>query len=444
MSHAAPVSDDDFAHLMAPFGPFEAAPRLGVAVSGGADSLALGLLAADWARERGGEAVAFTVDHGLRPESGGEAGRVAEWLAARGVRHHVLVWEGDKPAAGLQAAARAARYRLLGEACAARGILHLLVAHHREDQAETLLLRLGRGSGLDGLAAMAPERPTPWGRVLRPLLSVGRARLVATLEVRGQEWIDDPSNRNEAFARVRLRRLEGELAAEGLTPERLAATAVRLGRARAAIDSMVAEAAARHVRLDPAGWACFDTAALAALPDEVGLRLLARLLLVVGGDDHTPRLERLEGLHAALTAGGGGARTLAGCRLAPSGGRVVVCRESGRIAPPVELVPGRRVRWDGRFEAVAAPDAPPGLRLGALGPGGRRKLAALMGNTRPEPVPSCVWPVLPALYGVQGILAVPHLGYNREGAERAVPILRAAPGHGLTVSACAGGNRYYL
>lgn len=429
---------------MEPFGPFEAAPRLGVAVSGGADSLALALLAGDWARGRGGEAVAFTVDHRLRPQSGEEARRVGAWLAARGIGHHVLAWAGDKPVAGLQAAARAARYRLLGEACAARGILHLLVAHHREDQAETLLLRLGRGSGLDGLAAMAPERPTAWGRVLRPLLPVGRERLAATLLSRGQDWVDDPSNRNPAFARVRLRRLEGELAAEGLSPGRLAATAARLGRARTAVDAVVAEAAARHVHLDPAGWAAFDPAALAALPGEVGLRLLARLLLAVGGGEHTPRLERLEGLYAALAAGSDGARTLAGCRLVPSGGRMLVCREPGRVAPPVELLPGGRIRWDGRFEAVVAPDAPAGLRLGALGPRGRRGLAALMGKATPEPVPVCAWAALPALYGEQGIFAVPHLGYNRDGAGRVVPILRAAPCHGLTVSACAGGNRHYL
>ncbi len=430
---------------MAPLGPFEAAPRLSVAVSGGADSLALALLAAQWARERGGEVLALTVDHRLRADSSAEAERVGAWLAAAGIAHRVLAWEEAKPGSDIQAAARAARYRLLGEACAARGILHLLLAHHRDDQAETLLLRLGRGSGLGGLSAMAAERPTPWGRLLRPLLPVPRARLETTLRLRGQEWIDDPSNRSDAFARVRLRRLAGDLAAEGLTAERLAATAGRLSRAQAAIDAMVAEAAASHVDLDPAGYARLRRpAALAALPDEVGLRLLARLLLAVGGEAYTPRLERLERLHASLIGGLDAARTLAGCWVVPLGDWVVVCREPARMEPPLELSPGARIRWDGRFEAVVAPDAPPGLRLGALGPEGRRKVAASMGRTRPEPVPACVIPTLPGLYDERGILAAPHLGYNREGAARVLVGLRAAPTHVLTVSACAGGNRHYL
>ncbi|CUW41177.1 tRNA(Ile)-lysidine synthase [Magnetospirillum sp. XM-1] len=439
-----PLTSDDFSRLMAPLGPFETTPRLAVAVSGGADSLALALLAAQWARERGGEAIALTVDHGLRPDSAAEAKRVGGWLAAHGIAQHILAWEGDKPRADLQAAARDARYRLLGEACAARGILHLLLAHHMDDQAETLLLRLGRGSGLDGLSAMAPERPTAWGRLLRPLLGLPRARLEATLRQRGQDWICDPSNANPAFARVRLRRLAPVLAAEGLRPERLAATARSLARAQDAVEAMVAEAAARHVILDPAGYARLNPAALSGLPDEVGLRLLARLLLSVGGEAHTPRLERLERLYDALRSGLETARTLAGCRIVPQGAATVVCREPERVEGMLPLVPGARIRWDGRFEVVVAAHAPPGLWLGALGPQGRRKAVALMGRTRPEPVPACVCPTLPALYHERGILAVPHLGYNRDEAARLLTGLCASPIHVLTVSACAGGIRHYV
>ncbi|KIL96999.1 tRNA(Ile)-lysidine synthetase [Paramagnetospirillum magnetotacticum MS-1] len=429
---------------MEPLGPFETGPRLAVAVSGGADSLALALLAAQWARARGGEVLALTVDHRLRPDSTAEAERVGEWLGGEGIAHRILAWEGDKPAADLQAAARAARYRLLGEACAAEGILHLLVAHHQDDQAETLLLRLGRGSGLDGLSAMAPERPTAWGRLLRPLLVVPRARLEAFLRHRGQDWVQDPSNRNEAFARVRLRRLAGDLAAEGMTAQRLGQTAGRLARAQTAVDAMVAEAAARHVTLDPAGYARLQPKVLARLPEEVGLRLLARLLLCVGGEDVTPRLERLERLYTALTAGLETARTLAGCRIVPVGETVIICREPARMSPPVDLAPGTRIRWDGRFEAMVARDASPGLRLGGLGPQGRSKVQELMGGKPLEPVPACVIPTLPGLYDERGILAAPLLGYNRDGAGRVLVGLHASPLHVLSVFACASGNRHYL
>jgi tRNA(Ile)-lysidine synthase len=439
-----PLSGEDFSRLMAPLGPFEAAPRLGVAVSGGADSMALALLAARWARERGGEVLAFTVDHRLRPDSTVEAERVAEWLGRAGIGHRILAWEGEKPATGLQAAARDARYRLLGEACAAEGILHLLLAHHRDDQAETLLIRLGRGSGLEGLAAMAPERPTPWGRVLRPLLSTPRSALEATLRHMGQAWISDPSNRNTAFGRVRLRNLAAALAAEGLTSERLAATARHLARAQAAVEALVAEAAARHVTLEVSGYAIVRPAGLEALPDEVGLRLLSRLLLVVGGETYTPRLERLERLHAAVSAGLETARTLAGCRIVPLKDGLVICREPARVAAPVALEPGSLVRWDGRFQARVAADAPPGLSLGALGPHGRSRVAAAMGQNPAFRIPACVLATLPALYDERGILAVPHLGYNREGADRVLAGLRPAPAHVLTDFACAGGNRHYL
>jgi tRNA(Ile)-lysidine synthase len=431
---ASALSSDAFAALMAPFGPFEPAPRLAVAVSGGADSLALVLLAAEWARARGGDVVALTVDHGLRSGSAAEAAQVAEWLAVPGVSHHILGWTGLKPSADLQAQAREARYGLLGEFCRSAGILHLLLAHHREDQAETLLLRLGRGSGLDGLAAMPCERATRWGRLIRPLLDIPRQRLRATLEARGQSWIEDPSNRNPDFARVRLRRLMPDLAAEGVEPPRLAATATRLGRARAALESAMAEAAARYVELTPAGYALCHAPAFSSLPEEIGLRLLARLILVVGGGGHGPRLERLERLYGLLRGGLAKAHTLGGCSLVPYDDGILVCRETARMAPPVSLNPGETLLWDGRFLVHVAEDAPSGLSLGGLGPVGWRRLCRMAAGQRLLPLPSCVRPTLPALFGEDGISAVPHLGYNPRGAMAALRRLDAAPSWTLTAS----------
>src|SRR5712691_3859412 len=231
---ARPIGADEFAALMAPHGPFESAPFLAVAVSGGADSLALCLLAWDWARRLGGSLAALTVDHGLRAASAEEAAQVGDWLAARGIAHRILAWQPPARLRNMQAAARAARYALLTEWCRAAGCLHLLTAHHREDQAETLLLRLARGSGLDGLAGMAASREATSCRLLRPLLSVPRDRLAATLRAAGQSWIEDPTNRDATYARARLRHSADLLASEGLSAARLAATARHLGRARAA------------------------------------------------------------------------------------------------------------------------------------------------------------------------------------------------------------------
>jgi tRNA(Ile)-lysidine synthase len=416
---AVPLDAAAFAALMAPLGPFESRPLLAIAVSGGADSLALCLLAGVWAREREGTVVALTVDHGLRVEAAAEAARVGVWLAARGIHHRVLPWRPPADLRNVQAAARAARYELLLGWCAAAGCLHLLTAHHREDQAETLLLRLARGSGLDGLAGMAPRHEMAACRLLRPLLAVPRARLAASLREIGQGWIEDPSNRNESYARVRLRAGAGLLAREGLSPTRLAATARHLGRARMALEDDVTRLLARAVRLHPAGFAVLDAKRLAAVPSEIALRALARLAATIGSADHPPRLERLERLFGALGGGLAAGRTLAGCRFLPRRGVVVVCREAATIEPPRTLAPDATLRWDGRFEVTLAADAPLGLTVGALGAAGFGGHAAA-GGGRPT-LPPAARATLPALRDLVGVVAVPHLNYTRPDFARSAP-----------------------
>ncbi len=205
LERARPLELAELDERLARLGPFERPPRLAVAVSGGPDSLALLLLADRWARASGGTVRAFHVDHGLRPESAAEAARLAGWLAARGIPCRIVRREGPRPPSRLQETARAARLALLEEACAADGILHLLLAHHARDQRETVAMRAARRSGPDGLAGMAALRETARVRLLRPLLDVPPARLRATLEALGQDWLEDPSNRDPRFERARLR-----------------------------------------------------------------------------------------------------------------------------------------------------------------------------------------------------------------------------------------------
>ena len=199
----------EFAGLIEALGPFEQRPRVAVAVSGGPDRLCLCLLAAGWAAARGGVVSALIVDHGLRPEAAAEARQVAAWLRARRIDHHVLRWADVKPATGIQAAAREARYRLLSDWCRAVAILHLLLGHHLDDQAETVALRQARQSGAAGLAGMAAVREVAGLRLLRPFLRVPKARLLATLKTLDQPWLEDPSNLAPSFARGRLRRSAG-------------------------------------------------------------------------------------------------------------------------------------------------------------------------------------------------------------------------------------------
>ncbi|MBB6249945.1 tRNA lysidine(34) synthetase TilS [Nitrospirillum iridis] len=428
-SRGTALNEALFARLMAPLGPYETAPVLAVGVSGGRDSLALTLLADRWARARGGHVIAFTVDHALRPESAAEAAQVGHWLAGRGIPHTTLTWEGPKPATGLQAAARQARHDLLAAACRARGILHLCLAHHREDQAETVALRLEGGSGADGLAGMAAARALADVRLLRPLLPVSRADLGATCRAFGQPWIDDPSNLMTRYARGRLRR-------EGLARpvDDLLAQAADAGRARAALETAVAVAVAHHVMLAPEGYAVVAADALARLPRPVASRMLAGLAAALGGQPYAPASAAVGRLLAALpglwtTDGGSLALTLAGCqarRLAGAGGRrlLLLLRQAGRMAPPV-TVSGGGARWDGRFQAVGAAGA--GLTLGALGTVDARRLAASDGVAFAR-LPKPVWPTLPAFRRGETLVAVPHLDWAVEPL-RPPPAL---PGRGET------------
>jgi tRNA(Ile)-lysidine synthase len=411
----APLLPVEFDRLMQAVGPFESRPRVAVAVSGGSDSMALALLAADWAIRRGGAIAAITVDHGLRAAAAAEARQVGRWLRARGVAHRILCWRPPAGAlsGGVQAAARAARYALLTDWCRRHGVLHLALAHQQEDQAETLLLRLARGSGLDGLAAMAPITERAGVRLIRPLLPIARTRLRAMLADARQPWIDDPSNDDPAHARIRMRRLLPGLAAEGLDAARLAATAAHLGRARAAIDDAVAELLAKAAIIHPAGYVRLDAAVLRSAPAEVSLRALARCLMAVGGSAYVPRHDRLDRLHGKMRAGAlAGGATLAGCLIAPRRGALLVCREPAMAAEEVVIAPGATVLWDGRFRISLKPDSGarrPRLVVRRLGIDGWAAIAARDPRLRGHPVPSLVRPSLPALWGARGVIAVPHL-----------------------------------
>jgi tRNA(Ile)-lysidine synthase len=325
---ARPITAAEFARAMARFAPFERRPVLAVAVSGGGDSLALVHLAEQWARRRNGRAIALIVDHGLRRESAREARRAAGQLRERGIAAKIIAWRGSKPAANRQAKAREARYRLLEESCRSRGILHLLVAHHADDQAETLLLRLQRGSGLDGLSGMAAEVERAHVRVLRPLLGFAKASLEATAARAGFVVADDPSNRDRAHARSRVR---AAVAALELDPKRMADAAAHLGRARQALGEAVGDLLGRAVEAAGAPILRIDIRPILAAPEEIGLRALARILAAVGGADVTARFASLHDLYRDLTriAAGGGGRTLGGCLIRGRRGVIEVSPEKG-------------------------------------------------------------------------------------------------------------------
>jgi tRNA(Ile)-lysidine synthase len=354
VSTAEAVSDAEAQDL---FADLIDQPALVLAVSGGPDSTALLLLAARWRKRsrRGPKLVAVTVDHGLRPEARREAAAVGRLAARLGVRHRVLRWSGAKPVTSLQEKAREARYRLFAAAARRARATCVLTAHTLDDQAETILIRMMRGSGITGLAGMARVRPlilddAPVRRgarrsdaergasvfLVRPFLDTPKARLIATVEAANISCSDDPSNRDPRFTRSRLRVLMPALAGEGLDAHRFALLGRRARRADAAIEFAVAAAAAA---LSDAPWSergpiAFDGDGFARLPAEVALRLLGRAVARVG-DEGSVELAKLESLADALVAAGSVRfrRTLAGAVVTLWRGRLTVERAPARRNP---------------------------------------------------------------------------------------------------------------
>ncbi|MCV2866228.1 tRNA lysidine(34) synthetase TilS [Albidovulum sediminicola] len=369
--------------------------RLGVAVSGGGDSTALLCLLADWRAEGGPEIAAVTVDHGLRPEAVDEAAAVATLCARLGVDHAILRWEGWDGRGNLSDRARRARQSLIADWARRQGVTTVALAHTLEDQAETVLLRLARGSGVDGLSGISPRRRFLGVEWVRPLLGVTRQALRDDLVARGVPWAEDPSNADDSYDRVKARKALDTLAPLGLTVARLAETATHMARARAALDEGVADLARAACRI-AAGDVIISRDRFDPAPEEIRLRLLAHAIRFVTSAPYRPRFEPLSEAAAALA--GGGRRTLAGAFLSSAKRTIRVTREYKAVAglsAPVGMV------WDGRW-SVSGPGGD-GAEVRALGPEGLRAL----GNPRDSGLPHATLLASPAVWRGARLVAAP-------------------------------------
>ena len=400
-----PLSDDELSALAEP--ALRDCKTVVLAVSGGADSLCLLLLAAAAASAPtpAPRFIAATIDHGWRAEAAEEARWVADLAARFGVPHHVLTWTGAKPETGRQDAARNARYRLLTDLVAdldLPGPVAIATGHHGDDQAETFLMRLARGSGVDGLSAMSPSRPLqdPEGRrtdlhLVRPFLSVPKARLVATLGNRGLMWLEDPGNANPAFERVRIRQALATLEGLGIDAAAIVRSTSRLAGARNALDAAAASLAHQIVELHDGAMAAIAGPAFDAAPPELQLRLLQRLWPAFGGPGQPPRRSQIEDLIARLATREIMAGTLAGAAINRSRahGTIHIFREPGRSGlPRLELQPGQVAIWDGRFEVSLSAQVSTAVAIRALSPA--------------EATPPASKPVAPPRFAILGLPAV--------------------------------------
>jgi tRNA(Ile)-lysidine synthase len=395
---------------MAAFAPFEEQPHLAVAVSGGPDSMALAVLARNWVGRRGGTLTALVVDHGLRTESSAEASCVRRRLQGLNISTEILVWSGDKPVTGIQAAARTERYALLANWCARHGVLHLLTGHHVDDQVETIAMRAERRSGLDGLAGMSAIVEWPRCRLLRPLLGQSRDELRVYLCDHGISWIDDPSNSDIRFERARLRRAP--------PPDLVQAREIaRAGDLRLNHEHSVLQVLANSMTLHPFGFCAIEISSLESVAAQALAGALSRVVGWIGGRAYRPgpsaaihlcdQIRHLAPGHAA---------TLGGCLVRREKHSLIVTRETGRLPGVSPVTLGSGFLWDGRFwiEAGQAGAREVPVEIGPLRHHGWKCVEASVSKRLAADVPkSAIW-ALPALWIDGEVAAVPHLLFNRD------------------------------
>lgn len=379
---------------------------IGLAVSGGGDSIALMHLMAEIAAGGALSLRAATVDHGLRPEAAQEARRVGEAAAALGIPHDILRWEGWDGQGNLQDQARRARYGLLGAWAKAHGIRQVALGHTADDQAETFLMRLARSAGVDGLSGMAPRRRIGAVTFVRPMLDIRRAVLRSFLQGRGVSWIEDPSNDDDRFDRVRARQALNLLEPLGLTVQAVAGTAKNLASVRATLGWYAFSESQRLVRFE-GGDLVMARSGYRVLQPEIARRLLAQALVWVSGADYAPRGRALGLAQEAVRSGTG--MTLHGCVITVNTREVRVTREAAAVAgltcPPDAI-------WDGRWRMVppwglAAEGAPEETEIRALGEEGLRQLS----EWRAGGLPYRSLLGYPSVWTGDKLIAAPHAGF---------------------------------
>jgi tRNA(Ile)-lysidine synthase len=373
-------------------GPYADQPRLAVAVSGGADSLALALLTRDWAARRSCHVLGLVVDHGLRPESCAEADLTVARLAAAGIPARLLTLTTLARGPALAERARIMRYDVLSGACRDAGCRHLLLGHHAGDQIETVAMRVLRGSHTPGLAGMSAMRETHGLRLLRPLLGIAPASLKHFLTEAGVAWVEDPSNRDVRALRPRLR----HLLADRMSPDARAALLQAIdsvGRARASEESDAVAELATRTTIRPEGFALLS-------PGRISEAALSRLLQMIGGNPYPPPIAQIADLAAEPRPA-----TVAGVRMLPAGRLgtgLLIVREEAAITHPVIAAPD--MVWDNRYHLIIRCTSFAGATIGALGPDAARFRSL-------SDLPSVVLRTLPALRFGKVVASVPHLAY---------------------------------
>ena len=302
----------NFVNSIESFGPYESNPVMVVGVSGGIDSLALVFLAKDWLHSINGKVIALTVNHNLRKEAFDEALSVQKLLQQNDIEHHILDWHHDKIVSNIQEKAREARLELLTDWCNKHNILHLMLAQHSQDQAETVLIKICRGSGLNGLTGMPAVNIVNKIRVIRPFLSFSKSQLKDVLLARTNWWVEDPSNDNPKFMRTAARKLLNSTnllklvnvksRKKEILVQRMNLLAENLTRVRSFLEKEAARHMVRMVKIFPEGYLLIDYQSFSKLDKEMSLTILSACLVTISNEHVArPRLASLERIWNSLS-----------------------------------------------------------------------------------------------------------------------------------------------
>ncbi len=401
------ITQEQFSRSIEDLLPNRSSNRLAVAVSGGADSMCLCLLMNLWARSNGLCIVALTVDHLLRAESTAEAEKVLYWMQQRGIEHHTLSWKKESPPANLQDSARQARYKLLIEWCSQNHVKYLALAHNLDDQFETVMQRLAHHSGPSGLAGIPLARSTEHVKILRPLLNYSKSQIIETLRHLNQEWIEDPSNQNTKFTRIKIRQQQERWSSYGLSKERVLQLKQKMVQQRMLKESQVQDFLAQHMTSHAEGYVLLDYEHLIAQDSQLLELTIIHLLKFVSGRIYPPRQENLN--HAIYQISLRHNTTIHGCILQLWQGKLLICREAHNMEPTKNFQGLETVIWDNRYQ-ITLKDSPEldDARIQSLD----NSWLDLKSNPHLMSLPTAVRPTLPSIWLKERLLCVPHLDYD--------------------------------
>ncbi len=418
------IPSDNILDLFRPFHKILCEKKsIAIAVSGGADSMALCLLLADWVRVYHCRLIALTVDHELRQEAAKEARQVTNWLRTWNIGHKILNWQAKKPKTGIQSAARVARYNLMVNWCRRNNFSVLMTGHQLEDQVETFLLRVERGSGLTGLASMSALVDLEGISLIRPLLRISKLQLREFLNNKKQPWIEDPSNQSTAFQRNRIRCIVDKLKVHSLPPGRINTLVSMFADLRAQFSSVVDVFFDRAVNIMPEGYGIVHLEILKCLSSSIIERVLVRLLSELNGNCYPPRRRVLTRAVQSIRSDCRINFTLGGCRFIFRGLEIIICRELRSVSKR-EVVAADRFYWDDLYNvAITGSTGEKGI-IGALGKRGWAEVVAKCPELRDISIPYVARITLPTLFGGRGVIEVPDLEYRSKGESELKLILK--------------------